>query len=124
MGIVFGVADGITAGLLMTIAADLAPSECRSEYIAQFRMLVNLPKVLGPVIIGALCTNVSLLAASVLSAGIGGVSLFWIIFVLDDPKKHGQKQENVLEDKMMRSINGNGHDPLTGTCREFIRNDE
>ena len=99
-GVVFGLADGITSGLLMTTAADLAPIECKSQFISIFRMTANLPVFLTPIVVGSLCSNVSLLSAAILSAGIGLCGLFWITFILDEPKKYGQKQEK-LQNQMM-----------------------
>ena len=99
---VFGIADGITAGLLMTVAADIAPAECKSDFLAGFRIFGNMPKVVGPVVIGTLCTKVSLPSAAISSAGIGGVTLLWTIFVLDDPKSHGQRS-NMMKEEMMLS---------------------
>ena len=89
----FGLSDGITVGLMMTSAADLAPSECKSEFIAAFKLFTTMPQVLAPSVVGALCNEVSIESAALLSAGIGTVALFWITCVLEDPSKHNARKE-------------------------------
>jgi len=103
---IFGLSDGITVGLMMTSAADLAPSECKSEFIAAFKVFTTLPSMIAPSVVGALCNEVSILSASLLSAGIGTVSLLWIACVLEDPSKHNAKR--LMEESRME--NGNGND--------------
>ena len=49
IAIIFGLGDGITGGLMMVSAADLAPKECKSEFIGAIRLLFNIPKVICPI---------------------------------------------------------------------------
>merc|ERR1711971_680629 len=86
----FGIGNGITCGLLMTVAADIAPSECKADFIAGFRMFRNIPEVIGPVVISTLCSKVSLISAAIGSAGIGGFSLLWTAIIINEPKYHAQ----------------------------------
>ena len=105
VAIIFGFADGFTAGLLMTSSTDLAPKECRSEFLAQVRVLVKLPIVLCPTIIGNLCTHVSLFSAAMVGVVIGTISLIWIVFVMEDPAKTAQKRElKEIQEKMAKNI--------------------
>eukprot|EP01083_Nonionella_stella_P028636 78861_1 len=97
VGILFGLADGITAGLLMTFCSDIAPMECRSQFISQFRFFSNVPLLVCPTVIGVLCTNVSLMSGALLSASIGAIGLFWIVFVLEESSKVSETIENANE---------------------------
>ena len=101
IALIFGFADGFTAGLLMTSSMDVAPKECRAEFLSLFRMFVKFPIIICPTVIGTLCTHVSLFSAGILGAVIGTISLIWIAFVLEDPAKTAEKREQKeLEQKM------------------------
>ena len=91
IAIIFGLGDGVTVGLMMTSTADLAPKECKSEFISAFKLFVNLPRVIAPIIIGTLCNEVSLLSAALLSAVIALIVMLWVAFVLEDTSAHSIK---------------------------------
>jgi len=93
VSVLFGLGDGITVGLMMASTADLAPAECKSEFVGAFKIYANLPQVIAPFVIGYLCTEVSIFSASILSAVIGFIALLWIACVLEDPAKYNRKMQ-------------------------------
>lgn len=96
LGVVFGFADGITAGLLMALIADIAPTEGRSEFLGQYQIFCNLAKVLGPVVIGTLCAHTSLRTAALSSAIVGAFTLFWISCIMKEPRIQSQSEKMLV----------------------------
>ena len=68
---VLGLGNGLSAGLIMTLGADLAPADRRGEFIGVFRMMPELGGVAGPVALGVLLDAASLFAGTVLCGGFG-----------------------------------------------------
>jgi len=101
VAVIFGFADGITSGLLMTVSADMAPIECKSQFIAQSRTIVNIPKLLVPILVGTLCSNVSLFSATMMSASIGLLALIWTVFVMKEPKDFDAQTRNLQNEMML-----------------------
>eukprot|EP01084_Bolivina_argentea_P096560 173597_1 len=131
IAIVFGLADGITVGLMMVSTADLAPKECKSEFISAFKIFNNLPRVLTPFIIGWLTNDVSIFVASILSAVIGFIALLWMAFVLEDTSHVSMKKnkngndtnQNVKMDSLVKndSVNENSNvTPLESPSMEML----
>ena len=65
--------------------------------LSAFKVFTSLPTVIAPSVVGALCNEVSILSAAVLSAAIGTIALFWIACVLEDPSKHNAR--NAIENQ-------------------------
>ena len=68
---VLGLGNGLSAGLIMTLGADLAPADRRGEFIGVFRMMPELGGVVGPVALGVMLDAASLFAGTVLCGGFG-----------------------------------------------------
>lgn len=106
----FGLGDGITTGLMMTIVADLAPKECKSEFIAGFKLFSGSPAIITPMIIGVLCTQHSLFFAAMLSAGIGFVTMLWMAFGLEESSKQSveykENEKSSVETELMDESDG------------------
>ncbi len=51
-GIVMGVGNGMSAGALLTLGADLAPTDATGPFIAGFNLMANVGRILGPLIVG------------------------------------------------------------------------
>ena len=92
IGVLFGIADGITTGLTSTMIADLAPTECRAEFLSQYQFFSTMAAVLNPVVIGILCSKISLKSAAISSASVGGFALFWITCIMEEPQHHRQRE--------------------------------
>jgi MFS family permease len=50
----FGAADTFGSGLLDTMVADTAPSDCRAEYVALTRSILESGQLAGPLLMGLL----------------------------------------------------------------------
>lgn len=85
-----GLANGISAGVIMTVGADLAPSVNRGGFIGIWRLLSDVGSTSGPVIIG-LVVKLSGLAAATYS--IGFLGLLGGVYVIKALKETRDKSE-------------------------------
>ena len=69
--LVLCIGNGIGAGLMMTLGADLAPVESKSEFLGIWRFIGNTGNAGGPVVIGALADVIGLHLAAAAIAGFG-----------------------------------------------------
>lgn len=75
--VVSGIANGISSGIVQVIGADLAPPECRSEFLAIYRTLGRFADLLSPLIVGILAENSSLQVSELVVCIIGVVGACW-----------------------------------------------
>ncbi len=71
-GAVIGIGNGLSAGTMMTLGADLAPEDSTGQFLAGFASLQDWGSILGPLIVGWAATAVGLGA----SAAVLGVIIF------------------------------------------------
>ncbi len=69
---VMGIGNGLSAGTMMTIGADLAPADSTSQFLAAFASLQEWGVILGPLAVGWVAAGVGLGP----SAAVLGVLLF------------------------------------------------
>lgn len=67
----YGVANGIGAGTMMTIGADLAPQAERGEFLGMWRLIGDTGFTSGPLLAGAIADLLALRTAAVMLAGAG-----------------------------------------------------
>jgi MFS family permease len=68
---VMGLGNGLGAGTMMTLGADLAPKEAAGEFIGLWRLVGDAGQMGGPVVVGAIAGAVGLAAAALVLAGVG-----------------------------------------------------
>lgn len=69
-----GLGNGLGAGIIMTIGADVAPTDGRSSFLGVWRLFQDTGDAMGPLVIAA-CTALGSLAAGVwVAAAFGGAS--------------------------------------------------
>lgn len=82
VGIALGVFNGITAGLLMTLAADTAPPQATAQYLAVFRLLGDTGAAAGPLALSAGTALGSLTAAIWIMSALGLGSVVILVRVV------------------------------------------
>jgi MFS family permease len=75
-GSVIGVGNGLSAGTMLTLGADLAPEESTGQFLAGFSALQDWGQILGPLLVGWVAAVIGLGASSaalgiVLLVGVG-----------------------------------------------------
>uniref|UniRef100_A0A7S1WV92 Major facilitator superfamily (MFS) profile domain-containing protein n=1 Tax=Alexandrium catenella TaxID=2925 RepID=A0A7S1WV92_ALECA len=76
--LVCGWANGITSGIVMTIASDLAPPDARGSFIGLYRTLTRLAELAAPLMVGFLAERCSLRAAALANAAVAGFGCLWV----------------------------------------------
>ena len=71
VGLILGLANGLSVGLVMIIGMDLSPVGERGQFLGVWRLISDVGWVSGPLLAGILVDVISLAAASFFVAGIG-----------------------------------------------------
>lgn len=82
-GVVMGVGNGMSAGTMLTLGGDLAPSDA-GPFLAALGMTQDLGVVAGPIIVGWMADSVGLHASAVVLAMVMFAAIAWIVVVLGD----------------------------------------
>ena len=84
VALLLGLANGLSAGIVMILGADLAPRDLRGEFLGVWRLIGDLGWGGGPLLIGLLVETASLTAAALAVAGIGFLGLGVLILFVDE----------------------------------------
>jgi MFS family permease len=81
-GLILGLGNGIGAGTMMTLGADLAPSHLTGEFIGFWRLIGDSGRAASPLIVGAVADAAGIVFTSGAIAGLGVIAaLMLAIFV-------------------------------------------
>jgi len=70
-GLLMGVGNGLSAGLVMTVGADVSPAVGRAQFLGAWRVCADLGIGGGPLLVGAVTAAASLTAAALAMGGVG-----------------------------------------------------
>jgi MFS family permease len=70
-GLLMGVGNGLSAGLVMTVGADVSPAVGRAQFLGAWRVCADVGIGGGPLLIGAVTAAASLAAAALAMGGAG-----------------------------------------------------
>ncbi|MFC4069734.1 MFS transporter [Actinoplanes subglobosus] len=76
VGVLMGVGNGLSAGLVMTLGADASPSAGRAEFLGAWRLCSDIGQGGGPLLIGAITAVATLSTAAVAVGGSGLLAAF------------------------------------------------
>lgn len=82
-----GLANGLSAGIVQILAADLAPPSCRGEFIGIFRMLSRAADVGAPLLIGVLARVSTLQVSETVAAAVGLLGAVWMLCFVKETLK-------------------------------------
>eukprot|EP00928_Gymnodinium_smaydae_P016915 TRINITY_DN16414_c0_g1_i1.p1 TRINITY_DN16414_c0_g1~~TRINITY_DN16414_c0_g1_i1.p1 ORF type:complete len:463 (+),score=38.03 TRINITY_DN16414_c0_g1_i1:64-1452(+) len=93
--VVGGVSNGISSGVVQVLAADLAPSSARSEFIAVFRMLTRSADIVAPALIGILAESSTLMVSEIVVACVSVLGTIWVVFFVQEtrPRKKNMSMD-------------------------------
>lgn len=89
VALVIGFGNGLGAGTMMTLGADLAPGQSRGEFLGVWRLIGDAGGMAGPLAVGGVADLLTLPAASLVVAGCGLASAG--VFGLLMPETHPRK---------------------------------
>jgi MFS family permease len=75
-GLLMGVGNGLSAGLVMTVGADVSPAVGRAQFLGAWRVCADVGNGGGPLLIGAVTATASLTAAALTMGGAGLAAAF------------------------------------------------
>ncbi len=81
-GVLVGLGNGLSSGLVLTMGVDFAPKDSPGEFLGVWRFISDAGGASGPVVIGGIVQALTLGAASVATAGIGGVGALILLFLV------------------------------------------
>src|SRR5690606_623444 len=64
VAVLFGLANGLTSGIILTLGADLAPKANPAPFLAAFRTIADSGGAAAPLIIAGLTSAVSIMVAT------------------------------------------------------------
>jgi len=71
VAVVMGVGNGLTTGLVLTIASDAAPVEQRGQFLGAFRLWSDTGTLAGPLLVSAVTAAAALAPAVAVTGGVG-----------------------------------------------------
>jgi hypothetical protein len=80
-----GIGNGLSAGIVQVLGADLAPAECRGEFLALFRTFGKASDLLAPLIVGLVADLASLQLSELIVFGIGVFGACWVVCCIVEP---------------------------------------
>ncbi len=72
--LVLGFGNGLGAGTMMTLGADLAPREAVGEFLGVWRLIGDVGAMAGPLAVGAVADRLGLGPAAYLLSGVGALA--------------------------------------------------
>jgi MFS family permease len=84
VGLVIGFGNGLGSGTMLTLGADLAPEELRSEFLGFWRLLGDAGSTGGPLIIGSVAELFALAQTSLAIAGAGVAASLVFAFIVKE----------------------------------------
>jgi MFS family permease len=77
--LLFGVANGLSSGVILTLGADLAPRSNPAPFLGAFRTIGDAGQAAAPLVLAAVTSAVSIMAASATMGVLGfvGAAILW-----------------------------------------------
>jgi MFS family permease len=82
-GVIMGIGNGMSAGTMLTLGADLAPADA-GPFLAALGVVQDGGVILGPIVVGWLADTAGLASSAVVLAVVMFVAIAWIVVVLGD----------------------------------------
>ena len=86
VSILIGVGNGLGAGAIMTLGADLAPPGATGEFLGIWRFIGDSGRAGGPIVVGSLTDSTGFGFASVALGGIGIVAALTLAFLVKETR--------------------------------------
>lgn len=81
-----GLGNGLGAGLMMTLGADLAPPGATGEFLGIWRLIGDIGAVFGPLVVGLVAGSVGLSGGAWVLAVAGAVAVFTLAVLVQETR--------------------------------------
>jgi MFS family permease len=85
---VIGLGNGLGAGTMMTLGADLAPKEAAGEFLGLWRLVGDAGAMGGPVVAGGIADLVGFGAGALVLSGVGVLAAATIYLAVEETLRH------------------------------------
>lgn len=85
--VIVGVGNGMGAGTMMTLGADLAPPGATGEFLGLWRLIGDLGMVCGPLVVGIMAQVVGLNGSAYVLAVVGALAAVTIAFLVRETRQ-------------------------------------
>ena len=85
--VLMGIGNGISAGTMLTLGADLAPRGAVAAFLGRWRLIGDAGYVAGPVVVGFVGQALGLGPSALAVAAIGGGTAAWFAFLVPETLK-------------------------------------
>jgi MFS family permease len=82
-----GLGNGLGAGLMMTLGADLAPPGATGEFLGIWRLIGDLGAVFGPLAVGLVAASVGLAGGAWVLAVAGALAVFTLAVLVQETRR-------------------------------------
>ena len=93
-GLVLGVGNGLSTGLVMIIGMDLSPPGQRGQFLGVWRLIGDAGWVGGPLLAGLMVEILNLAAASFFAAGLGVLGGLVLLFLVPETSHLPREQDS------------------------------
>lgn len=84
---VIGLGNGLGAGLMMTLGADLAPPGATGEFLGIWRLIGDMGAVFGPLAVGLVAASVGLAGGAWVLAVAGALAVFTLAVLVQETRR-------------------------------------
>ncbi|MEL7157109.1 MAG: MFS transporter [Actinomycetota bacterium] len=85
VGLVIGLANGIGSGTMLTLSTDLAPGRNPAEFLGAIRLLSDLGRMLGPLVVGVVADRLDLSASAIVLGFVGLATALLFVVAIGEP---------------------------------------
>jgi len=79
VAVLMAAGNGMGAGVVMTLGADVAPEEGRAQFLGGFRLAADVGSAGGPLLVSALAAVASLAVACPVTGGLSLLGTGWVV---------------------------------------------
>lgn len=81
-----GLGNGLSAGTMLTLGSDLAPTTDASDFLAGFAAIQGIGQISGPVIVGVAAVSYGLNVSAFALASVMLGAIAWLVFVVGETR--------------------------------------
>lgn len=93
-GLIMGLGNGMGAGSMMTLGADLAPPHLTGEFLGVWRLIGDSGRAVSPIIVGAVADAVGIVVTSGAIAGLGVLAAATLAIFVRETRWAHEKRPN------------------------------
>ena len=87
VGLLAGMGNGVSSGLVLTIGSDLAPKKGPSKFLGFWRFITDSGHAVAPMGLGWVAASYTLGLASLLFSSIAGLGIIMLLLFVKEPSE-------------------------------------